>query len=302
MVKKVKFPLTLSDGARVRTLDDLREHFDWPAVLGYFLDGRLAEWLEDRYFDELAAQLRQIPADSPNLAVQVCQILGVAVPAEAEADVAATQKKQEKEAHLRQLTADASIIQHASQTAFTQAELDELVQRGEPIIYLCGDEFTVPLVPEHRYIGILGQPRITIEGTAAELADKHIVLEGVTLPEGLVEKTEEKQPKNQKKHRTYARSQELGNLIKARTLNELIIKEHAKIREPGGLNAYKAPLYFATAQSILGDTVFDIDVATRPLVNRAKEELGRAHFDIDVSTRTLLDSAQSELSKAHFNG
>jgi hypothetical protein len=44
MVKKIKYALTMADGAKVRTLEDLRDHFDWPHVLGYFLDGKLAEW------------------------------------------------------------------------------------------------------------------------------------------------------------------------------------------------------------------------------------------------------------------
>ena len=57
MVIKIKYALTMADGAKVRTLEDLRDHFDWPHVLGYFLDGKLAEWLRDRYFDELKARI-----------------------------------------------------------------------------------------------------------------------------------------------------------------------------------------------------------------------------------------------------
>lgn len=67
MVKKIKYALTMADGAKVRTLEDLRDHFDWPHVLGYFLDGKLAEWLRDRYFDELAASVESLPAESPDL-------------------------------------------------------------------------------------------------------------------------------------------------------------------------------------------------------------------------------------------
>ena len=31
----------MADGAQVRTLDDLKEHFDIEKVVGYFTDGRL---------------------------------------------------------------------------------------------------------------------------------------------------------------------------------------------------------------------------------------------------------------------
>lgn len=48
MAKKIKFALTMKDGTKVRTLNELREHFDLERVIGYFLDGRLQKWLEDR--------------------------------------------------------------------------------------------------------------------------------------------------------------------------------------------------------------------------------------------------------------
>ena len=44
----VKFPLIMSDGTPVRTIEELREHFDLEAVLGYYSNGRLIKWLEDR--------------------------------------------------------------------------------------------------------------------------------------------------------------------------------------------------------------------------------------------------------------
>jgi hypothetical protein len=103
MVKKIKYALTMADGAKVRTLEDLRDHFDWPHVLGYFLDGKLAEWLRDRYFDELAASVESLPAESPDLEQQLCHLLGVAWEAkETTVDVTRMQRRQEKEALLRQ--------------------------------------------------------------------------------------------------------------------------------------------------------------------------------------------------------
>ena len=54
MAKKIRFPLQMKDGAAVRTLEELREHFDLESVLGYFSDGKLKTWLADRYYDEMA--------------------------------------------------------------------------------------------------------------------------------------------------------------------------------------------------------------------------------------------------------
>ena len=36
MAKKIRFPLKLAEGAEVRTLEELREHFDLEALLGYY--------------------------------------------------------------------------------------------------------------------------------------------------------------------------------------------------------------------------------------------------------------------------
>ena len=46
--KKIRFPLEMSDGTRVHSLDELREHFDLGSVLGYYKNGKLLAWLNDR--------------------------------------------------------------------------------------------------------------------------------------------------------------------------------------------------------------------------------------------------------------
>ena len=41
----VKIPLKMADGVLVRTIEDLREHFDIVSVLTYYQDGRLVKWI-----------------------------------------------------------------------------------------------------------------------------------------------------------------------------------------------------------------------------------------------------------------
>ena len=48
MAKKIKFALEMAEGIKVRTIEDLRAHFDMERVMMYFSDGKLLEWLEDR--------------------------------------------------------------------------------------------------------------------------------------------------------------------------------------------------------------------------------------------------------------
>ena len=45
--KKIKFTLELLDGEKVHDLEEMRKHFDQKKIMGYYMDGRLLEWLND---------------------------------------------------------------------------------------------------------------------------------------------------------------------------------------------------------------------------------------------------------------
>lgn len=51
---KVKIPLIMKNGEKAKDMESLREHFDVETVVGYFLDGKLSKWLDDRYYEEEA--------------------------------------------------------------------------------------------------------------------------------------------------------------------------------------------------------------------------------------------------------
>ena len=55
---------------------------------------------------------------------------------------------------------------------------------GEDLIYLCGEEFTIPArVKNKKYVGVLGTPKVTIKAKSEdELTDKEILFENVILP------------------------------------------------------------------------------------------------------------------------
>ena len=48
--RKIKFALELRDGEQARSMEELREHFDMEKIIGYFQDGKLVEWLDDRFY------------------------------------------------------------------------------------------------------------------------------------------------------------------------------------------------------------------------------------------------------------
>ena len=52
--RKIKFALELKDGEEARSMEELRAHFDLEKIIGYFQDGKLVEWLDDRFYTDEA--------------------------------------------------------------------------------------------------------------------------------------------------------------------------------------------------------------------------------------------------------
>lgn len=187
MARKIKFALEMKDGAKVRnSLEELREHFDLEKAVGYFLSGKLTEWLEDRYYEDEAEALDAIDKDAPDLRARLCEALGVECEDDEALDVGALERLNEKKAVLRQKTSDESIIANADKTALTQEDLADLLDMDESVIYLCGDSFNIPArVKNKKYVGILGTPTISIKANSQDDLDaKGIVFENVKLPWG----------------------------------------------------------------------------------------------------------------------
>lgn len=185
MARKIKFALEMADGTKVRgDLAELREHFDLESAVRYFLSGKLVEWLDDRYYEDEADALEQIDKDAPDFHQKLCEALGVEYEAEDDLDVAILERLNEKKSILRQRTEDEEIIKNADKTALTQEDLADLLDMGENLIYLCGEEFTIPArVKSKKYVGVLGTPKVIVKASSqAELDAKEIRFENVRLP------------------------------------------------------------------------------------------------------------------------
>ncbi|MBR0288301.1 MAG: HPr family phosphocarrier protein [Selenomonadaceae bacterium] len=153
MARKIKFPLKMADGAEVRTLDELKEHFDVESVVGYFSDGRLLNWLRTRYYDDEADKIEQLTASDSELHKKICEIFGVE--SEAEIDPEEIARRQERLNRLKQYTDDRDILERVDQVAFDQEELSDLLDEDATLIYLCNNRFTIPLrVTDKTYVGI----------------------------------------------------------------------------------------------------------------------------------------------------
>ena len=161
----VKFPLKMADEARVKTLEELREHFDLAAVLGYYDDGRLIRWLRNGFYDKEAEQVETLDKSMGDFVSNLCEILGVAYQENlyGRVDLDDIIKRNNRIERLRRFTADAEILNAVDRVAFSQKELDALACKGEKEIYLCGEYFTIPSnIEDVVYIGV-NNPAITFE-------------------------------------------------------------------------------------------------------------------------------------------
>ena len=183
MGKKVRFPLKLAEGAEVRTLEELRKHFDLQAILEYYKNGKLLTWLEDRYLEGEAEAVRALDESVPDFQRQLCEIFQVEYTG-SDVDLEAIERRQERLKRLRSITDNAEYIQNIDRVAFDQEELADLLEEGEEKIYLCGEHFTVPASRKGvTYVGI-NNPTVHISGKVPEDATElGIEFVGVTCDE-----------------------------------------------------------------------------------------------------------------------
>ena len=154
MAKKIKFALKMKDGVEVRSLQELQDNFDLNQVTSYFLEGRLETWLSDRYYDEAAEQIGSLQKEDPELQQKLCQILGVKYEVDS-MTLEEIEARNRKLAKLKELTDDEEILSHADRVAFSQEELQALLNNGNDCVYLCGNEFVIPEELQNKtYIGI----------------------------------------------------------------------------------------------------------------------------------------------------
>lgn len=148
MAKKERFALMMEDGAQVRNIDDLKEHFDVGSVVRDFSSGKLLTWLEDRYYDDEADAISALNDNDNYLEAKLCEIFGVETPEEIE-------RRIERLNRLKQYTDDKKILANVDKVAFDQEELADLLDEGVDEIYLCANRFVIPLRMKNKnYIGV----------------------------------------------------------------------------------------------------------------------------------------------------
>ena len=156
MAKKIKFPLKLKDDFPARSLDELKTHFDLGKITGYFLDGKLLTWLEDRNYSSEADTIRALHRDDTDLQRKLSAVFGIDNPlVDSNVDITAIEARNKKIAILRQYASDENVLNHPEQVALNQEDLDKLIEEDKfNYIYLCNNSFVIKLTKKKHYIGI----------------------------------------------------------------------------------------------------------------------------------------------------
>ena len=185
MARVLNFSLTMKDGHKVeRDIADLREHFDLETVLGLYKEGKLRRWLKQNKYVEEAAQLDDLDEDAPDFTRAFCRILGVEAAEHDAVDVAELSERTWRLRKLRDYTTDPYLLDMAENAAFSQSDLDELIDEGAEEIVLCDGRFTIPLKARGtKYYGV-GKAIAVIESD--EIVDferKYITFQNVKFDE-----------------------------------------------------------------------------------------------------------------------
>ena len=197
MRKKIKLPLEMADGVKVRTLDELKDNWSLEKVVENYLNGRLATWLNDRYYTELAEQVSALAEVQDNTALQkeLCRIFDVDFADEEDIDVDAVNERNRKLDVLRQHTADDAVLKNVDSVAFDQEELGDILDAGENIIYLLNNTFSIPLsVKNKKYIGVGKVECIIHSKDVVDFTKLGIEFENVVFDEKYRKIEEEKSP------------------------------------------------------------------------------------------------------------
>lgn len=156
----VKFPLEMKDGFKARNISELKDHFDIEKVVGYFLDGKLKNWLDARYYDEESEAIDALKEDDPSLPEKLCDVFGIPYSEDLGLDPEAIARKNERTAKLKQFTSDCEVIEQIDCVAFDQEELADLYDKNVQKIILCEGEFKIPKNKRDLDYVLIGSPNV----------------------------------------------------------------------------------------------------------------------------------------------
>ena len=261
MARKIRFGLNMPGKQNIRTMEELKQYFDFKAVLEYYFNGKLTDWLNDRGYKEYAEQVATLDSEKDDFEESLCKIFGAEYTAAATAeDVEALVDRKEE---IRKYTDDVEILENVDKVALTQAELNALVKGDEKqTVYLIGKEFKLNGQFRNKtYIG-LNNPQVKF----------------INLPEQDLEKAAIK----------VTGVKIMGDVVKAKPVE---VKKPANRRSVG---SYKVSPVF---DFMLNDAQRK---ESEKLYNCIVRELGGYKFDPDINSDKLLKVVEESKLKGYF--
>ena len=196
---KKKFPLLFKGGIEINTMNDLKKNFDFKKVMGYFQNGKLRTWLDDRFYSDEADAINALKVSDRHAPHKICDILGVNFDDFAEEldDAETVAWRQKRREQIKNFTTDPEIIKDIDNVAFNQDDLEDILSdsRLPQKIYLCNNFFRFPSgILRKQYISYIGIGQVAIKFETAkpvDLSALEISFKNITFTEEEVEVKEE---------------------------------------------------------------------------------------------------------------
>lgn len=180
MGRKIKFPLIMNGGKKVRTIDELRDNFELENMLNYYIDGTLSRWLKCQNYNAELTNLSKLNIESESFIKELYYSLGIIYKQDIKIDIKKFKEKNLKTKKLNEYIDSDNVKSIINKVAFSQEDLLQIIQEGKKIVYLYNGEYSINLnIHDIEYIGI-GYPTVLINSDGiVNLDEKNIILRGL---------------------------------------------------------------------------------------------------------------------------
>lgn len=290
MAKKIKFPLEMKEGNKVRTIEEFRLYFDAEKAIMYLLNGKLLDWLEDRHYEKYYQEVSEIDLKDDDILQKLCEALEIdRTQEDCDAiDLKKIENNSIKLARIRQYVEDKRIFDNLDLVAENQQELDRLVKKSCHQIFLFENSFLLPNnISDVSIVGI-NNPEVNFDtNEIIDFEKREVYFTGIKFGkkyQELVNKYNyEIKHKNDKKRHSYQASRQFD----------------VRLSDQDRKNSKKL---FELLENELIDLEFDVNVNTRDLYGLISNADLYGQFNIDkIGKAQNICMENAQLSQAFWN-
>lgn len=269
MAKKIKFPLQMKDGYKVRTMEELRVHSDPESLIAYFLDGKLKSWLKDRYYQEEIDEINKLKSSDDNLLQSLYDILNINKKNDdmEKFEIDDVLRKYNILSKVKQYTDNKEILENIDSIATSQSEFENILKKNVSIVYLLGKKFVLPHCAEN--IFIKGINNVEIEVNSQEVIDFEkikVYFENCYFDSTYQLIVEQKRLEEENLHKKKKSTYKVSNVF------DYLLSNSAR---------EKSAEIFNEIQNRLLDFEFDIYIHGKDIHNELEKDCLEGLFDID---------------------